>query len=209
MHRYIQILCEGNIGQCGCGLLSIIRQYLSLNSLKARSNIKCHTLVSTVNSIFIIQQIEYVKTSPSAPSSPPSRSGYPPSISATVARIQKIQKTRCIYFRILVVGGPSPPSQLVPNPFNWSPNTVFTDISATVAQIQKIQKTRCIFFRILLLGGPSPPSQLVPNPFNWSPNTVFCRYLGNGRSNPKNSKNEVHLFWNFGSGRTHVRCVRV
>ena len=30
---------------------------------------------------------------------------------------QKIQKTKCIYFRILLLGGPSPPSQLVPNPF--------------------------------------------------------------------------------------------
>jgi len=46
----------------------------------------------------------------------------------------------------------------------------------------------------MLLGGPSPPSQLVPNPFNWSLSTVFCRYLGNGRSNPKKSKNEVHFF---------------
>ena len=89
-------------------------------------------------------------------------------ISATVAQIQKIQKTRCIFFRILLLVGPSPPSQLVPNPFNWSPNTVFTDISATVAQIQKFQKARCICFRILLLGGPSPPSPLVPNPFFFS-----------------------------------------
>ena len=37
-----------------------------------------------------------------------------PHISATVSWIQKIQKTRCIYFRNLVLGGPSPPSQLVP-----------------------------------------------------------------------------------------------
>ena len=63
-------------------------------------------------------------------------------------------------------------------------------------------KTRCIYFRILVLGGPSPPSQLVPNPFNWSPKSVFYRYLSNGHSNPKNSKNEVHLFSNFGSRRT-------
>ena len=39
-------------------------------------------------------------------------------ISVTVAQIQKIQKTRCIFFRILLLGGPSPPSHLVPNPFN-------------------------------------------------------------------------------------------
>ena len=55
-----------------------------------------------------------------------------------------------------------------------------------------------------------------PHPVNWSPthstgpqNPFFYRYLSNGRSNPKNSQNEVHLFSNFGSGRTHVRCVRV
>ena len=31
---------------------------------------------------------------------------------------------------------------------------------------------------------------------------LFNRYLSNGRSNPKNSKNEVHFFSNFASGRT-------
>ena len=50
-------------------------------------------------------------------------------ISVMVAQIQKIQKTRCILFWILLLGGPSLPSQLVPNPFNWSPNTVFLLIS--------------------------------------------------------------------------------
>ena len=32
--------------------------------------------------------------------------------------------------------------------------------------------------------------------------TDFNRYLSNGRSNQKNSKNEVHFFSNFASGRT-------
>ena len=50
--------------------------------------------------------------------------------SAMVAQIKKNKKTKSIYFRILLLGGPSPPSQLVPNPFNWSPNTVFLQISA-------------------------------------------------------------------------------
>ena len=37
---------------------------------------------------------------------------------------QKISKKQWwFYFPILLLGGPSPPSQLVPNPFNWSPNT--------------------------------------------------------------------------------------
>ena len=40
------------------------------------------------------------------------------------------------------------------------------------------------------------PIQLVPNPFNWYPKSTFYRYLSNGRSNPKKSKNEVHLFSN-------------
>merc|ERR1712001_419728 len=45
-------------------------------------------------------------------------------IPVSVAQIKKIQKTRWFYFLILLPGGPSPPSQLVPNPFNWSPNTI-------------------------------------------------------------------------------------
>ena len=63
-------------------------------------------------------------------------------ISVSVAQIKKNKKTRCIYFQIWLLGGPSPPSQLVPNPFNWSPihstgpqTPFFTDISASVAQI--------------------------------------------------------------------------
>ena len=46
-------------------------------------------------------------------------------ISETVAQIKKIQKTKSTFCRIPLLRGPSPPSQLVPNPFNWSPNTVF------------------------------------------------------------------------------------
>merc|ERR1711954_423596 len=92
--------------------------------------------------------------------------------------------------------------QLVPNPLNWSPNTVFCKYLSNGHSNKKIPNTKCIFYLIMLLGGPSPPSQLVPNPFNWSLSTVFCRYLGDGRSNPKKSKNEVHFFSNFASERT-------
>ena len=51
---------------------------------------------------------------------------------------EKISKNEVHFFlRILLLGGPSPSSQLVHNPFNWSPNTVFfTDISVLVAQIK-------------------------------------------------------------------------
>ena len=37
----------------------------------------------------------------------------------------KMSKNEVHFFKILVLGGPSPPSQLVPNPFNWSPNQVY------------------------------------------------------------------------------------
>ena len=80
-------------------------------------------------------------------------------ISVTVAQIQKIQKTRCIFFRILLLEGPSPPSQLVPNPFNWSPNTVFCRYLSNGHSNKKNPKTRCIFYQIMLLGGPSPKFQ--------------------------------------------------
>ena len=66
-------------------------------------------------------------------------------ISVTVAQIKKIQKTRCIFFRILLLGGPSPPIQLVPNPFNWSPNTVFTDIYKVYCS--KCNYPKCIFVK--------------------------------------------------------------
>ena len=94
-------------------------------------------------------------------------------ISVLVAQIKKFQKTRCIYFQIWLLGGPSPPSQLVPNPFNWSPNTVFYRYLGNGGSNKKNQKTKSIYFLILLLAGLSSPSQLVPNPFNWSPNSVF------------------------------------
>ena len=70
-------------------------------------------------------------------------------ISVSVAQIKLIQKTISTYFWILLLGGPSPPSELVPNPFNWSPNTVFTDISVSVTQIKKIKK-KSFYFWILL-----------------------------------------------------------
>ena len=70
------------------------------------------------------------------------------SFTILTSQIQKLQKTGSSFFRILVLGRPSPPSQLVPNPFNWSPThstgpqkMFFTEISVSVAQIKKIQKT--------------------------------------------------------------------
>ena len=43
---------------------------------------------------------------------------------------KKNKKTRCIFFQILLLGGPSPPSQLMPNPFNWSPDMFFVEFSS-------------------------------------------------------------------------------
>ena len=43
-------------------------------------------------------------------------------------------------------------------------------------------------------------STQIPEPLQCK--TVFNRYLSNGRSNPKNSKNEVHFISNFASGRS-------
>merc|ERR1711953_997445 len=77
--------------------------------------------------------------------------------------------------------------------------------SATVAQIKKFKKQSPSIFEFCFWEDQSTgpqPIQLVPNPFNWSPKTVFYRNLSIGRSNQKNSKNLVHLFSNFDSGRT-------
>merc|ERR1712208_72469 len=63
-------------------------------------------------------------------------------ISASVAQIKKIQKTRSIYFLILLLAGLSSPSQLVPNPFNWSSKVFLTDIPVSVAKIKKIKNSK-------------------------------------------------------------------
>merc|ERR1712173_109749 len=83
-------------------------------------------------------------------------------ISVSIAQIKKNKKNKVHLFQILLLGGPSQLSQLVPNPLNWSPSTVFfTDISVSVAQIKKNKNTRCIFFSNSKSTGPQP-IQLVP-----------------------------------------------
>ena len=83
-------------------------------------------------------------------------------ISASVAQIQKFQKTRCIFFRILVLVGPSPPSQLVPNPFNWSPNTVFYRYLSIGRSNKKNKKQSTSLFKFCFW-------EDSPHPVNWSP----------------------------------------
>ena len=98
---------------------------------------------------------------------------------------------------------PSPSLRLLVRPL-VRPLVTLSDFQSMVSNgrsNQKIQTTKSIYSRFLLPGGPSPPSQLVPNPFNWSPKTVY-RNPSIGRSNKKISKNKVHLFSNFVSGRT-------
>ena len=83
-------------------------------------------------------------------------------ISATVAQIQKIQKTRCIFFRILLLGGPSPPIQLVPNPLNWSPKPVFyRNLSIGRSNKKKMKKLSPFIFEFCFWKDP-------PHPLNWS-----------------------------------------
>ena len=77
---------------------------------------------------------------------------------------QKISKTKFIYFLILLLGGPSPPSQLVPNPFNWSPNTVFLQISQYRSlKSKKFKKKQSTFLLKFCFWEDSP------HPVNWSP----------------------------------------
>ena len=108
----------------------------------------------------------------------------------------------------MLLAGLSSSSQLVPNPFNWSPKVFLTDISVSVAKIKKIKKNVHLFLnfapgRTLLTQSIDPqPIQLVSIPSNWSPNSVSYRYLSIGRSNQKKSKNNIHLFLNFASCRT-------
>ena len=88
-------------------------------------------------------------------------------ISATVAQIQKFQKTRCIFFEFWFW---SAPSQLVSNPFNWSPNTVFYRYLGISCSNPNNSKNKVHFFssnfasgRTLHTNSTGPqPIQLVP-----------------------------------------------
>ena len=125
-------------------------------------------------------------------------------ISVSVAQIKKNNKNRCIFLLNFASGGTLPTQSTGSQPIQLVPRHRFFYRYLDIGRSNNffLQKTRWFYFRILLLGGPSPPSQLVPNPFNWSPNTFFYRYLAIGRSNQKISKNKVHFFSNFASGRT-------
>ena len=68
-----------------------------------------------------------------------------------VAQIKRIKKTKSNFFsRILLLGSSSPPSQLFPNPFNWSPNTVFYRY-LNIGRSNQKKKTKYISLQMLLL----------------------------------------------------------
>merc|ERR1711947_21998 len=103
-------------------------------------------------------------------------------------------------------------SQLVPNPFNWSPKTVFLQKSQYRSLKSKNSKNLVHLFSNFDSGR---TSQLVPNPFNWSPKTstgpqpiqlvpknCLLQKSQYRSLKSKNSKNLVHSFSNFDSGRT-------
>ena len=75
------------------------------------------------------------------------------------------------------------------------------DISATVPRIQKIKKRGAFIFGFWLWEDP-------PHPVNWfpthstGPQTPFFTDISATVAQIKKSKNEVHLFSNFASGRT-------
>ena len=85
-------------------------------------------------------------------------------ISVSVAQIEKFQKARWLYFLILLLGGPSPPSQLVPNPFNWSPNNVFYRYLCIGRSNRKISKSKVVLFFNFASGRTLPTQSTGPHP---------------------------------------------
>merc|ERR1712055_528367 len=108
--------------------------------------------------------------------------------SVTVDQIKKVQKTKCIYFRILLLGGPvnwSPTHSTGPQPIQLVPKNCFLQKSQYRSLKSKRLKNLVHLFSNFDSGR---TSQLVPNPFNWYPKTVFYRNLSIGRSNKKIQK---------------------
>merc|ERR1712208_129139 len=101
---------------------------------------------------------------------------------------KKVQKTKCIYFRILLLGGPvnwSPTYSTGPQPIQLVPKNSFLQKSQYLSLKSKNSKNLVHLFSNF---GSGRTSQLVSNPFNWSPETVFYRNLSIGRSNQKIQK---------------------
>ena len=79
-----------------------------------------------------------------------------------VAQIKRIKKTKSNFFsRILLLGSSSPPSQLFPNPFNWSPNTVFYRY-LNIGRSNKKKRLSTFLFKFCFWEDST-------HPVNWSP----------------------------------------
>ena len=94
-------------------------------------------------------------------------------ISLSVAQIKKFQKTRWFYFLILLLGGPYSPSQLVPNPFNWSPNTVFYRYLCIGRSNKKNSKNKVVLFSNFASGRTLPTQSTGPQPIQLVPKHRF------------------------------------
>ena len=93
-------------------------------------------------------------------------------ISVMVAQIQKIQKTKCIFFEFCFWEDPLHPVIWSPT-HSTSPQTLFfTDISVTVAQIQKIKKQSAFFFNFAS-GRTFPTQSTGPQPIQLVPKHCF------------------------------------
>merc|ERR1712208_113730 len=85
---------------------------------------------------------------------------------------------------------------------NWSPKTVFY---RNLSIGRSNQKTLSIYFRILIQGGPvnwSPTHSTGPQPIQLVPKNCLLQKSQYRSLKSKNSKNLVHLFSNFDSGKT-------
>ena len=102
--------------------------------------------------IFLDAQASLAPTHVRCPSVRPSHFRISKLWSVTVAKIKKVQKTKSIYFRILLLGGPvnwSPTHSTGPQPIQLVPKNCFLQKSVSVAQIKKNKKT--LFYFILII----------------------------------------------------------
>ena len=78
-------------------------------------------------------------------------------------------------FRFFFLGGPTPPSQLVPNPFNWSPNTVFYRYLCIGRSNPKNSKNKLHFIFNFASGRTLPTQSTGPQPTQLVPKNSFLQ----------------------------------
>ena len=104
---------------------------------------------------------------------------------------QKDSKNKVHFFQILLLGGPSPPSQLVPNPFNWSPSTGFYRYLGIGRSNKKNKKKRCAFFSSNFGTGRTLPTQST------GPQTPFFTYISVSVAQIKQFQKTRCIFFKF------------